>query len=73
MLYKEIPVTVGGEILYFSFDTTENEYGQVCKIWSGDNVMQVDKDFTFIEGNMPTDWVLPAIEKLKQILGYEES
>jgi hypothetical protein len=72
MLYEMIPVTIDGEIQYFNFDTTENEYGQVCKIWSGGKTMQVDEDFTFIKGDMPADWILPAIDKLKQILGYEE-
>jgi hypothetical protein len=72
MLYKEIPVSLNGEIKYFNFETTESEYGQGCKIWSGDQMMQIDEDFTFIEGDIPTNWIHPAIEKLKQILGYEE-
>jgi hypothetical protein len=73
MLYKEIPITLDGEIKYFNFDTIENDAGQECKIWSGNLEMKVDKDFIFIEGDLPVDWVSPAIDKLKEILGYSEA
>ncbi len=72
MEFNDIPVHVNGSIKYFNFNITENEMGQVCLIRSDGFELQIDEDFAVLASNMPDDWQLAAVAKLKQILNYSE-
>lgn len=72
MEFNDIPVQVNGGIKYFNFNVTENGKGQVCLISSDGFELHIDEDFAVLQTNMPDDWQLAAMAKLKQILNYSE-